>query len=410
MLGSLLIMTEPRRHLRGPAGRLAPALIIALLLAGAVTGIRPDAAPAAVSAPAPAATCGAWSGPQPPSPGTEDNNLNGVTVLSPCDAWAVGFDLDSGGMDQTLIEHWNGSTWTVVPSPNVAGVDNILNGVRAESPTDIWAVGESAPAISLATGGARPLILHWDGHTWARVASPNPGKGATLNAVRTVSATDAWAVGSFGNGTTGQPLILRWNGRKWAQVTSPHPGTNGALSSVAATSASNAWAVGAFFNGTADRSLILHWNGQKWAQAASPNPGGPARNTFLNGIAADSVSGKAWAVGFYEGATGKALILAWNGKTWAQQATHSPGNSVLESAATTGAGNTWAVGVYPSGTNRNSLILHWDGTKWAQVPSPNPGPSNFLYAVAASSPSNAWAVGQFLSNDGTDQNFAIHCC
>ena len=112
--------------MRGPAGRLARALVIALLLAGTVTGIRPNAAPASVSAAAPAAPCRAWSGPQPPSPGTEDNNLNGVAVLSPCDAWAVGFDLDSGGMDQTLTEHWNGSTWTVVSSPNVAGLDNIL--------------------------------------------------------------------------------------------------------------------------------------------------------------------------------------------------------------------------------------------------------------------------------------------
>jgi len=403
-LGSLLVMTESRPlRRRRPAGRLARALTICLLLAGAVTGIGPAAASAA--------TCGAWSGRQPPSPGAEDNNLNGVAVLSPCDAWAVGFDLDSGGMDQTLTEHWNGSTWTVVPSPNVAGLDNILNGVRAESPTDIWAVGESAPGISLATGGARPLILHWDGHTWARVASPSPGTGAVLNAVRTVSATDAWAVGSFGNGTTGQPLILHWNGHKWAQVASPHPGTNGVLQSVATTSASNAWAVGTFFNGTADRGLILHWNGQKWAQVASPNPGGPASDTFLNGIAADSVSGKAWAVGLHEGATtGKALILAWNGKKWAQQATPSPGSSFLDSAATTGAGNTWAVGAYASGTARNSLILHWNGTRWAQVASPNPGSSNFLYAVAASSASNAWAVGQFFTGTGTDQNFAIHCC
>src|SRR5262249_18094481 len=291
------------------------------------------------------------------------------------------------------------------------GLDNTLNGVRAESPTDIWAVGESAPGISLATGGARPLILHWDGHTWARVASPSPGTGAVLNAVRTVSATDAWAVGSFGDGTTGRPLILRWNVRKWAQVTSPHPGTDGALSRMAATTASNAWAVGAFFNGTADRSLILHWNGQKWAQVASPNPSGPTRHTFLNGIAADSVSGKAWAAGFYNnGTTDKTLILAWNGKKWAQQATPSPGSSVLESAATTGAGNTWAVGVYASGTARASLTLHWAGPRWAQVASPNPGSGNFLNAVAASSAGNAWAVGQFASNDGTDQNFAIHCC
>jgi hypothetical protein len=403
-------MTESRLRPRRPAGRLAWALTVPVLVAGAVTGIRPNAAPAAVSAAAPAAPCRAWSGPQPPSPGTGDNDLNGVAVLSPCDAWAVGFDLDSGGMDQTLTQHWNGSTWTVVPSPNVAGVDNILFGVRAQSPTDIWAVGESAPGISLTSGGARSLILHWDGHTWTRVSSPSPGTGAVLNAVRTVSATDAWAVGSFGNGTTGQPLILRWNGKKWAQVASPHPGTNGGLQSVAATSASNAWAVGTSFNGTADRGFILRWNGQKWAQQTIPGPGGPG-DTFLNGIAADSVSGKAWAVGFIEGATtGKALVLAWNGKKWAQQATPSPRNSVLDSAATTGAGNTWAVGVYPSGTARDSLILHWDGTKWAKVTSPNPGSSNFLYAVAASSASNAWAVGQFTDNDGNDQNFAIHCC
>jgi hypothetical protein len=254
-LGSLLVVTESRPpRLRGPAGRLARALTISLVLAGALTGTGPAAASAA--------TCGAWTGPQPPSPGTEDNNLNGATVLSPCDASAVGFHLDSGGMDQTLIEHWDGSTWMVVPSPNVAGLDNILNGVRAQSPTDIWAVGESAPGISLATGGARPLILHWDGHAWARAASPSPGTAAVLNAVRTVSATDAWAVGSFASGGTGQPLTLHWNGQKWAQVTSPHPGTNGGLHSVAATSASNAWAVGTFFDGTADRSLILHWNGQ----------------------------------------------------------------------------------------------------------------------------------------------------
>ena len=268
-------------HPRAPAGHPARALTVSLLLAGAVTGIGTAAAPAgAAAAPAgaAAATCHAWTGAPPPSPGTGDNTLNSVAVLSPCDAWAVGFDQDSGGFDQTLTEHWDGSAWTVVPSPDVAGLDNILNGVRAESPTDIWAVGESAAGISAAkvsatgvsatrmsaaTGGAQPLILHWNGHTWAQVASPSPGTAAVLEAVRTVSATDAWAVGSVANGTTGEPLILHWNGRKWAQAASPHPGTNGGLASVAATSASNAWAVGTFFNGAADRSLILHWNGHK---------------------------------------------------------------------------------------------------------------------------------------------------
>jgi hypothetical protein len=73
-----------------------------------------------------------------------------------------------------------------------------------------------------------------------------------------VSATDAWAVGFFDNGSVDQPLILHWNGHKWAQVASPHPGIEGSLSGVAAVSASNVWAVGSFFNGTAERTLAIH--------------------------------------------------------------------------------------------------------------------------------------------------------
>ena len=334
-------------RLRGPARRLAWALTIPLLLAGAVTGTEPPAASAS--------DCQAWTGIQPPSPGADSNGLNGVTVLSPCDAWAVGSYEDSADMAQTLIEHWDGAAWTVVPSPNVAGFSNVLGAIRAVSPTDIWAVGASS-----ATGTQQTLILHWDGHTWAQVASPSPGTMAALSAVRTVSATDAWAVGFFAKGTR-------------------------------------------------DRPLILHWNGQKWTQVASPNPGGPTRDTILNGIAAGTATGKVWAVGWYsKGAMDKTLILAWNGKAWVQQASPSPGSSFLFGAVTTAADSTWAVGNYDNGTTLLSLILRWNGTKWTRVASPNPGSGNTLNAVAASSASNVWAVGQFI--DGIHETFAIHCC
>jgi hypothetical protein len=79
--------------------------------------------------------------------------------------------------------------------------------------------------------------------------------------------------------------------------------------------------------------------------------------------------------------------------------------------ATYGADNTWAVGGYVINTIEASLILHWNGTKWVRVTSPNPSSRDLLNAVAASSTSNAWAVGQFTDDDtGLDQNFAIHCC
>lgn len=122
-----------------------PALIVSLLLAGAMTGIGP-AGPAgrAVASAASASTCRPWSGLQPPSPGSSPVQLNSVAVLSPCDAWAVGSFRGSGG-DQTLTEHWNGASWRVLASPS-PGTSAVLNGVRAVSPTSAWAVGPTSTA------------------------------------------------------------------------------------------------------------------------------------------------------------------------------------------------------------------------------------------------------------------------
>jgi hypothetical protein len=130
----------------------------------------------------------------------------------------------------------------------------------------------------------------------------------------------------------------------------------------------------------------------------------------LNAVTANGASGKAWAVGFYSnGTTDKTLILAWTGTKWAQQPSPTPVNGAfLDGAATTAAGNAWAVGSSNSGTI--SLILHWNGTAWAQEASPNPGPQTGLFAVAASSASNAWAVGRFQNGSDFDQSLAIHCC
>src|SRR5436309_1613241 len=108
---------------RWPTGRVARALSVSLMIAGAATGIGSAAAGAAAvsftaaPAAAAAASCQSWSGVQPPSPGADVTQLNGVAVQSPCNAWAVG-SFDNGTGSQTLTEHWNGATWKVVPSPD----------------------------------------------------------------------------------------------------------------------------------------------------------------------------------------------------------------------------------------------------------------------------------------------------
>jgi hypothetical protein len=48
------------------------------------------------------------------------------------------------------------------------------------------------------------------------------------------------------------------------------------------------------------------------------------------------------------------------------------------------------------------------GTGWKQVPSPSPGQSA-LSGVAATSPANLWAVGNYVSSSG-NKTLTLHCC
>jgi hypothetical protein len=184
--------------------RIARGLAAPLVLAGMFTGSG--------SGLAFAGSCDSWSGVQPQNPGTSVNELFGVTVISPCDAWVAGFS-SSGRGNQTLIEHWNGSAWTVVPSPDPGSVTNFLDGIRAVSPSNIWAAG------GFNDGGVsdQTLIVHWDGKSWRQVESPSPGDSADLNAVRPVFASSVWAVGSFSKGGKQRALIMCLTGTRPGQ-------------------------------------------------------------------------------------------------------------------------------------------------------------------------------------------------
>jgi hypothetical protein len=361
-----------------------------------------------------------WTAVHTPSPGSAHNQINGVAVLSSRNAWAVGsYNNRASTAGHILIEHWNGTAWAQVPSPNPPGSKSAgLDGVTAVSATEIWAVGACSRG-----GMAQTLIEHWNGTAWAQVPSPNPGGPAQLNALSSVAATsptNAWAVGLYYNGTTAlsRTLIEHWNGTAWAQVPSPNPGgpAEASLNSVAVTSASSAWAVGQYSPTTfaTPQTLIEHWNGTAWVHVPSPNPGS---GSDLNGVAATS-SSDAWAVGFYnKGTTAppRALIEHWNGTAWAQVPSPNPGASgnQINGVAVLSARNAWAVGDYFNGTTALTLIEHWNGTAWTREPSPNPGASQFytLQGVATTSPANIWAVGFSSTTTGTaPKTLALHCC
>ena len=169
-------------------------------------------------------------------------------VVSSSDVWAVGTYLNSSnGLFFTLTEHWNGSTWSVVTSPSPGSYfANVLTGVAAVGPNDVWAVGY----YDANGGGRETLVLHWDGASWRLVPSPNSaigyGNANVLNGVVQLSGNDVWAVGHFNSGSTGnqqRTMTAHWDGTSWSMVASASPGVAANLSGVA-TFGGAVWAAG----------------------------------------------------------------------------------------------------------------------------------------------------------------------
>ncbi len=348
-----------------------------------------------------------WSVVSSPNPGTDNNFLYGVAVVSANDVWAVGYYLN-GGTNQTLIEHWDGTSWSVVSSPNVGTGNNDLNGVAVVSATDVWAVGSYNNG-----SGDQTLVEHWNGTAWSVVSSPNPGTTYDdLGGVAVVSTNDVWAVGSYSNSSGGQTLVEHWNGTSWSVVASPNPTTNGSFFyAVAAVSVNDVWAVGFYYNNSfAPQTLVEHWNGTSWSVVSSPNVG---TGDSLFGVAAVSAN-DVWAVGYYaNGGSGvtRTLVEHWNGSSWSVVSSPNVGTgaNVLNGVAVASANDVWAVGSYSNSSGAlQTLVEHWNGTSWSVVSSPNMGAGDYLFGVAVVSATDVWAVGDYGNGGGAFQTLVEH--
>jgi hypothetical protein len=209
----------------------------------------------------------------------------GISAHSTNDIWAVGFQDTGQYIPQTLTEHWDGSQWSVVPSPNDGSGDNSLTGVTALSPNDVWAVGSSSAG----------LIEHWDGSQWSIVSQPN--LASSFTGITAISASNIWAVGYTAIQDNPQMLIEHWDGIQWSVVSSPNPGGMNKYFAVAAISARNIWAVGFYANGGVSQTLTEHWDGTQWSIVPSPNAGS-MENYFL-GVARIPGTKQLSAVGDY---------------------------------------------------------------------------------------------------------------
>jgi hypothetical protein len=330
-----------------------------------------------------------WSTVASPDPGAGFDELTGVSVVSARNAWAVGYDcttancLGTDNVTDTLILHWNGSTWSAVTIPDPSSTFNYLSGVSAVSAGDVWASGSQITRANESTLLSTTLMLHWNGSKWSAVGSPNVSAASnTLYGVSASSATSAWAVGDECAVATcpypGYPtdtITLHWNGTKWSLVSSPSPGgAQNGLFGVSALSANDAWAVGDTTNtfpGQTD-SLILHWNGTAWSRVASANPSSAFDN--LNAVSAASAS-DIWAAGNQLGASlpYRTLTERWSGSAWTAVAspdgtTSGTGVNLLAGVTALSSGDAVAVGwAQGSAGAYQVLILRWNGMTWSMA-------------------------------------------
>ncbi len=348
------------------------------------------------SSPTPVATecVPSWTVEASPNVGSSDNQLRAVAAIATDDIWAVGYSGDNTVGFQSLTMHWDGHTWSVVPSPNPSAYLNFLDGVTAIASDDVWAVGNER----FATFEGHTLIMHWDGSTWSVIPSPNADQGIYnyLNGVSATSANDVWEVGFYETLFDNLTLTMHWDGSAWSLVPSPNTNpTYNYLYAVEAISANDVWAVG-FFTTTADHSLALHWDGSAWDVVAVPNMGSADNHLYaVNAIAPDDI----WAVGLFVEYGGPSrlehsLTTHWDGSNWSVVPSPDVGTqtNTLNGVAALATDDVWAVGIYNSSGDR-SLTEHWDGTAWSVVSSPNVGGRTWLLGVAALAADNVWSVG-----------------
>jgi hypothetical protein len=256
-----------------------------------------------------------WLGVPSPNPGPNDY-LEDVSCASATACMAVGYFYNSSLEARTLTASWNGTSWTVLHSPNpVTAGNNVLSSVSCSSATACTAVGNSEVSDS----DYRTLIESWNGTSWTAEASRNPVPGQDyLYGVFCSAATACTAVGDTYSTSdfAVRTLIESWNGTSWtvAPSPSPGPGSDDILFGVSCASATACVAVGSGTRSSgASGTLTESWNGTSWTVVPSPNEGSTGNGNSLADVSCVSAAA-CTAVG----ASGmETLIESWDGTSWA---------------------------------------------------------------------------------------------
>ena len=161
-----------------------------------------------------------------------------------------------GSGELPLVEHWDGTAWSVQRVPFVKNATGSLGSVSCPTAVDCIAVG----SYGLFNQNTSMYAEHWNGRRWAFQTMPAPaGTSFWLNSVSCLRPEHCTAVGGAFNGTQYKASIVeRGNGGTWTLQTDAAPARS-ILFCVSCPVASSCTAVGE--NTAIVAGLAEHWNG-----------------------------------------------------------------------------------------------------------------------------------------------------
>jgi streptogramin lyase len=365
-----------------------------------------------------------------PETDNASEGLQDVSCASAVSCVAVGGYLNRDPWQLRLAASiWDGTNWTPVDPPSLAGYYSELKGVSCTSATSCLAVGVAAGVEAANANLARPLVMKWDGNTWTEVAVPQSPAGVNyyLEDISCPAVNSCEAVGYRANvyhpnaSSDARPLVLHWDGSSWTTRVSANPFTPGGepvnegslFDSVSCASATFCKAVGRHYASVGGKGgfkpLIERLSGSEWVTETADTAGYPATETdfWLKGVSCPTTT-VCLAVGYsgtshdeFDPAPKKAFTQRWNGSQWTSYQVPEEAGNVTELYDV----SCSSPGFCQAGGN-NGRAVHWTGTQW-RLQAPKPPPDAYMYkpkltlnGVSCPTATDCHAVGSYVTNTG----------
>jgi hypothetical protein len=267
-----------------------------------------------------------------------------TTVLRENDVWAAG-SYTQGGVDWPLLDHWNGTSWQVLPAPRAGSASRFASVSALPTPTaadDVWAAGSYTQA-----GVDWPLLDHWNGSSWQVVPGPHAGSAGRFTSVSALGGSDVWAAGSYTQGGVDRSILDHWNGTSWQLLPAPQAGSASRFTSVSTSSGGHVFAAGSYTQNGVDWAFVDHWNGTAWQVLVAPHAGSGSQFTSVSALGATDL----WAGGsFIESGVSRPFVDHWNGTAWQVLRAPKTGTaSAFTSISALSGTDVWAAGSYTQG-------------------------------------------------------------